>query len=289
MISKKTALPFLFFLPFFWLGCLEIAPPVAPTLSVSPLENQNISKKKQVTFYVKGTDVEDIVSFELLSTPAIFKIDSTFAPFTHKVDFQITLIFPEVTNVPEDSTIYLDFYLGNAELKARQTRILRIIKSSPEIISTIAILSDPPGGNFFYSTKTSLSYGYLSAENAIIDFAFLYSPDYGYMLCSPDAPFLSTTLTEGGQSYSTSAKNHTKFELRNVSWGSIEENYLNEALIVDNAIAGNALLGSGIVNLAASQIILFQTSDGRKGALKVESTTKSGKVLTLTVKVQKTS
>lgn len=269
-------------------ACIDTEPTQPPALTVDPFENQEISTKKSVTYTITGSDQEDIVKFELKSTPAIFQFDTTFKARTHNIKFTKKLILPSVIAIPDDSTIYLDFILKSTTLSTTESRVLRIIKSADPITQYTVDMSAQPGGNIYYSVALNNSLSQLVATNFDrIDLGFVWTNDQGYVLCSPDAPYFASALVNSGLDYTVAGKNHTKFQAIDVDFSTVDAAYINEMTVKDSPIAANALYGSGVSQLYDNKTVAIQTQNGKKGVIKIISAAKYSNKIAFSLKIQK--
>jgi hypothetical protein len=117
------------------------------------------------------------------------------------------------------------------------------------------------------------------------DLAFVWQNTYGYSICSPDAEWIKTLFSYNGQNYTTSDKKNTKIMKYNGSWDDLNQETINALQITSETVDGG---GNGVQNLGQDDIIVYETADGRKGALLVKTNAKVTKYMTADLKYQKT-
>jgi len=164
---------------------------------------------------------------------------------------------------------------------------LRIVKASLPIETREVALTAQPAGSLFYSVSHNIISSFLTANFTNVHIAFVWTNELGYVLCSPDAPFLTTTLEKSGLTYSISGKNHTRFQPIQVEFEAVNAQYITNLRVSDSPIGSNIINGSGVGNLYENQIVAIQTVNGKKGVLKINSASKYSNQLTFTLKIQK--
>lgn len=267
-------------------SCVEPIPPLPPSMTISPDSIMEISTLKSVKYNVSVSSNEELTNFKITSDPTIFTKDTMFDVFTHKTNFSFDLKLPYMLNeIPEDSIITLTMEISDEYSSTKATRLLKITDAYSTIISKTIKLDTPPEGRFLYSFSADSLFYITDNFKAFADLAFYWDSVYKFVLCSSDAKFLKDKLTPT-YTYDYTIMHHTKMQRIYQSWSEIDAQNLYELSIYENFINGNPLLGVGIDKLVNDNIIGFELSDGRKGAIKVIQTAKSGNSITLYIKLQ---
>jgi len=115
------------------------------------------------------------------------------------------------------------------------------------------------------------------------DLAFVWQSAYGYSICSPDAEWITMLFEANGLNYTTNDKKNTKIMKYNGNWDDLNDASINELSITSETLEGG---GNGVQNLNEGDIVIFETSDGRKGALKVKTNAKITKNMIADFKYQ---
>lgn len=270
-------------------SCIDKTPPFPPTILVTPDSLAEISPTSPLEYIVTVSSDEDLKEFNLTSRPAMFFTDSSFNDFAHEGVLKISLRTPSIMPaLPEDSIVVLEFEVTdtqNSEIVERQVRVCR---GYIDIISDSTILTSLPDGDFLYSTVDNAEYQYsntISTEN--IDFAFAYDAAFGYIICSPDAPYIESKFAENELVYPASVQNHTKIFTLNMLWSDLNFKTIYGLDVSESFIDNNPNKGVGVSVLYPTQILGFETHDGRKGVIQIIST--ENQELKMLVKVQATS
>lgn len=120
------------------------------------------------------------------------------------------------------------------------------------------------------------------------DLAFVWQNDYGYSICSPNADWIAELFSYNGVTYTTSDKKITKIQRYNgdVTFDNLTAEDLDSLTVTTETVQGG---GNGVQDLNEGDVIVFETQDGRKGALEVITNAKVTKNMTANLKYQATS
>lgn len=117
------------------------------------------------------------------------------------------------------------------------------------------------------------------------ELAFVWQDNYGYSIVSPNSSWITTlynsqipTIT-----YTTDDKQETQIMVYSGSWADLTQKDIDGLEITPESITGG---GIGVQKLAEGDIIVFETEDGRKGALLVKTNAKASKYLIADLKYQ---
>ncbi len=108
------------------------------------------------------------------------------------------------------------------------------------------------------------------------ELAFVWQNSYAYSIVSPDNPWITALFKNNGITYTTSDKQNTKIMKYNGDFASLDKKTLANLEIKGETVNG----GNGLTNLNVGDVVVFETQDGRKGALKVGSNAKVEKSMT---------
>ncbi len=134
----------------------------------------------------------------------------------------------------------------------------------------------------FYLTDSNVLV--LSAKDSIGDLAFVYQHTYGYSICAPNADWIHDLYSYNGINYTTSNKKETKIQLYTGNWADLTLETIDSLTVITSTIAGG---GNGVQNLNEGDIVIFETEDGRKGALLVKTNVKITRRMTADFKYLK--
>lgn len=117
------------------------------------------------------------------------------------------------------------------------------------------------------------------------ELAFVWQNEYGYSIVSPNSSWITTLY--GSQTpviiYTTDDKQETQIMVYSGSWADLTQKDIDGLEITPESITGG---GIGVQKLAEGDIIVFETEDGRKGALLVKTNAKASKYLIADLKYQ---
>jgi hypothetical protein len=267
-------------------SCIERIPPEPPGITIAQDSILEISILKPVKYDIEVHSNEELIGFVLTSNPPVFKKDTSFAKFSHDVSFSFVLNLPFITaGLPDDSIITLTMEVSDKYNKTKATRFLKVIQGYPAIIIRTIKLESVPEGQLFYSFSAD-SLFYISDNSfEFTELAFYLHSTLHYVLCSPDSKWLNDQLIEF-YPYDNTIMLHTRLQRLYSDWDEIDAEYLYEFAITEGFINGSPSLGVGADNLINEDILGFELTDGRKGAIQVFQRTKSGNSISLNIKIQ---
>ena len=287
-ILKKIKYLFFILIIIQFYSCIDDSPPDPPKVTISPEIIMEISPINDVVYTITASSPEELVNFKLTCSPSIFKMDSSFASLVHTITFKTKLKLPEITaTLPDDSIITLSFQISDTENSTIITRSIKIVPGYTGIYQFTSELNAPPDSNFLYSTINNETFILDSLDNEATDIVFIYDPELGYTLCSPDANWISEKLLEFDLEYSTENKNHTKLKTITGSWEIMNFEYIYKLNLTEENINDIPSNGVGVDEITTDNIIAFETHDGRKGVLKITELSKEAEKISFELKVQK--
>ncbi len=197
--------------------------------------------------------------------------------------------------VPADATVGKDIVLtfkavdGKSNKENTTTASVTVKAGLPEILSASAIQS-----NYISTSLTNSMMFVLGADACTTadgnstdgDLAFVWQNTYGYSVCSPNASWIHDLYTPNGINYTTADKKETKIQLYTGNWADLTQEAINNLTVTTSTVAGG---GNGVQNLNEGDIVVFETADGRKGALLVKTNAKVTKNMTADFMYQKTA
>ena len=116
--------------------------------------------------------------------------------------------------------------------------------------------------------------------------AFIWHYIYGFGILSPNAEFIASLYAYNGITYTINDKEETKIKLYSGNWDELNALTISQLNITSDVVEGG---GNGVQELETGDILVFETEDGRKGALKITNTAKISMFLTADIKYQKQS
>lgn len=191
----KTSLKILILTVFgLAMGCIEnpeLEPP-SMTLSYTDTENIKFSWREPAVITVKLQSDEDIERFTLTSLPSYWQKDTTFPPYTHYAEFDLSFSLGRGYKV-SDSSVALTFKAYSNGLCNEQYRKLRYKFEYPQIDSfDIEMSCDPVKGKCLLNIEEQAAFKYTEYRNRYFDLVFVKEDrimwrSFGLALASPDA------------------------------------------------------------------------------------------------------
>ena len=128
----------------------------------------------------------------------------------------------------------------------------------------------------------------VDANSTDIDLAFVWNgtTTYLYSVVSPDAQWIVDLYAANSITYNKTNKKNTKIQKYTGNWDTLDKEAINNLTITSSTVSGG---GNGVQNLTVGDVLVFQTADGRKGALKITSNAKVIKHMTVDIKYQQTA
>ncbi len=271
-------------------SCIDKTAPDLPVVVITPDSIMEISPIAPVYYKITATSDEDLTGFKLTSKPSIFIRDSSFGNFTHEISISSKIKLPQIVyGLSDDSLVTLIFEISDTENTIEIEKTLKVVRGYIDVLLDSVTMTSQPDGFFFYSSADTAVYAYEEGmDMSNIDFVFLHDNQLGYIFCSPNANIVKEKLLESEIEYSISTQNHTKLtSFLNTSWSDINYKTIYNLSVVEEFIDGNPSYGVGLNDLYSSQIIAFETYDGRKGAIQIKNTTKNERHLEFVLKIQK--
>ncbi len=206
---------------------------------------------------------------------------------TDSASFDYTI--PADATVGEDITLTFRATDGKSGTQSFTTATITVALGLPEILSASAIQSS------YVSTTLSNTMTFVLGADACSttggtstegDLAFVYQNTYGYSVCSPNAGWIHDLYSYNGINYTTADKKETKIQLYTGNWADLTQEAINKLTVTTSSLTGG---GNGVQNLNEGDIVVFETADGRKGALLVKTNAKITKNMTADLMYQKTA
>lgn len=281
----KDRISILVFCFFVLTSCIERIPPAPPTMTISPDTMVEISVLNYIKYNISVHSNEELVGFKLTSSPGIFHKDTSFAKFSHDLNFSFMLELPYMTaGLPDDSIVTLTMEVSDKYNKTSVTRQMRIIQGYPSYITRNIKLEMPPNKLFYSFTEDSLFY-INDDSNDFTEIAFYWDETFNHVLCSPDAKWLDDKLSSS-YPYDNTIMKHTKMQKLFSDWDDIDAKYLYELIVTDNFINGSPSLGVGVNNLQYHDVVGFELEDGRKGVIQIYQILKASNSISFNIKIQ---
>ena len=281
---KKTII-FSILVLIFISSCFKTPEPIPPRLYIEPeAETLNISVIHPVTFYIRAKSDEDLKSFSVTTSPFIYAFDTTFGNFVHSFTKTITIHLPsELSQVPEDSLITVQFILKDYYNTKIVTKFLHIVAPYPELFEDTIVLYFPRSPSFYDTQERTTRDS--TAQRGSFDLVYAFSTDDGITIASPDAFWLESVFAANSRSYSASGQRHTKINYSNVEFNDMDKRFMYYLTVNPHYIESNQAYGIGVEALTLNSVFVFQTQDNIKGAGKLIGATSDS--ITLAIKFQK--
>jgi len=269
-------------------SCFEKQTMYSPTLTIEPDSIENISPINPVEYILDGYASEDLTYFKVETYPFIYKFDTVFPPYTHKLEYELVLSLPEfLNNLPEDSIINVTFTLADAFNKTEIQRQLRVIYGFPAFITDSVTLVYEKDSTMFFSFETGNVLNFDEIEDTNFDIVLVYDNVLGFILCSPDAFYVSPKMVELQHYYTITGKKHTAITLFSTSMNLVDAKFLYYMSVGDAYIDNNLANGVGVESLQVGDMLAIKCDNGKKGVLEIYEINTVTKSLSYFVKVQK--
>ncbi|MBN2892679.1 MAG: hypothetical protein JXL97_12495 [Bacteroidales bacterium] len=108
------------------------------------------------------------------------------------------------------------------------------------------------------------------------ELAFVWSDAMGHSIVSPNATCIQNIFLLGGISYSVMDKQETKIMTYSGLWTDLDDEAINNLVISTETVTEG---GNGVSGLTEGDILVFETEDGRKGAVKISTLIKDTKYI----------
>lgn len=123
-----------------------------------------------------------------------------------------------------------------------------------------------------------------NADTNLADLAFVFDPTFGYSIVSPNSEWIADIYSVNDIEYDISDKSETKIQLSDSAWTYFDKNTIDNITVEGSILQGGS--GIGVQNLKEDDILIFETLDGRKGAMKINVMTKTDVFLISDIKYQ---
>ncbi|MBN2892677.1 MAG: hypothetical protein JXL97_12485 [Bacteroidales bacterium] len=269
----------------FFLGALAVLgfvslftacnPETSVTLNITPEEDVVAAPGDVVTFSFILTPATDgeLGDFSITDADGNELFAATYSGNSSEEDsIQYT--------VPTDAVVGTDIVLtftaldGKSGNQTTRTRGINVQSGIPEIVTATNITSDYSSTTLANNMMFDLTPTGVELEGgdyADGELAFVWQTTYGYSVCSPDAGWIADLYSYNGITYSTSDKQTTKIMKYTGAWADLTQEAINALSITSETVTGG---GNGVQYLTAGDIIVYETEDGRKGALLVNTNSK---------------
>lgn len=258
-----------------------------PQMTISPQDSIiTISAISPVTFDVNIFSNEDLKRFEIKTEPFIFKVDTNFSGFIHKMRYKKTVEIPDtIVGLGADSLIKVTFIASDAYNSEEQYRFLKIESGYPKLISDSETLYFEFDSAMFYSAIDTVRLSFNEIAHNF-DIVMLYDQNDGFVLASPDAFYVKLKMSSLGYNYDDTEQRTTKFLKFSTDFEQITPKFVYNLNIKDSYIDENAGYGYGIASLQKNNTVAFETDEGKKGVLIIDSLNADKKMMQFRVKVQ---
>ncbi len=260
--------------------------PIVPQLNISPTDSiVKCSTIKPAVFHIKARTQEDMKSFHIETNPVIFRFDTLFPSFTHQYIDSFVIKIPEGIELSSDSLITAKFSVKDPYNTTTVIKYLRVVDPYPDLIQDTVILYTPLLGKGFYDLATHTALDTTAAAGSF-DIAFVVGNDGAYTITSPNAPWLASTLQGQGINYSVDGQRITKIAKSLVAYNSMDDRYIYYMTVTERYLYNTPSDGIGVEALSIDNTLIFETQDGRKGAMKVLSIRPGSSSIVLAIKYQ---
>lgn len=277
------------FLTIILVACENNLPEIdPPELSVSPDTIVNISTLNSAKFQITGFSSEDLITFSVSTTPYFENYDTIFPSFTHNIVKEIKFILSEV-NMPvltEDSLINVSFKLSDNFNTTEIKRTLRVVDDYPKLLVDSSYLVCLKDSSFFYSFQYLRPFNFIEISDFSFDLVALYDDDFGFVLASPDANFISQKLVEFTYFYNTTGKQHTSLSRVSLDFNDITPQFLQNMSPNEQFINDNGSNGVGVTLVHQGDVITYYDDNEKKGAILITEADINTKRLSFTFKYQ---
>ena len=200
-------------------------------------------------------------------------VDSTYNS-TSTVTYAYNYTVPSDATVGSDIVLSFEATDALSDLKTNEIITITVEAGTPNIYTASDVVSNYVSTTLDNSMIFDL--GETSVEMQGGDFAdgelaFVWQNTYGYSVVSPNAAWIATLYGYNGITYSTSDKQETKIMSYTGQWADLTQEAIDALTITTETVEGG---GNGVQNLSEGDIVVFETADGRKGALKVKTNAK---------------
>lgn len=201
--------------------------------------------------------------------------------------------------VPSDATLGNDIVLSfmitdpNGNNPASKVATITVGTSTPQLVDAHGMqatyTSTTLADNFMFKLGTS-HVTMVNGNATDGDLAFVWQNTYGYSVVSPDCPWITELYGYNNITYSTADKKTTKIMKYTAgTWADLTAGAIDSLTVTTSTVSSANGSGNGVQGLNQGDIVVYQTADGRKGALLVKTNAKTTKYMTADLKYQGTS
>lgn len=173
---------------------------------------------------------------------------------------------------------------GNSGASQTKTWTITVKAGVPAIVTatgkTATYNSMDKNSNFIFSLDANAEMVGASANKGQL--AFVWQNSNKYSIVSPNNPWITQLFKANNITYNVAGRENTKIQRYTGNWDDLTEEKINALTVTTETANG----GNGVNNLSAGDIIIYETQDGRKGALKVGANAKITKSMTADLKYQ---
>mgnify|MGYP006283532423 CR=1 FL=1 len=234
----------------------------ASTLRMTVVEDEGATYEPgtSVTYTIQVTtnkDLESVTATPSKGTSKTFTSDEIEAATTDSVT-----VLNYAVEIAEDTEgdITVEFSATDEELTVNDSKSFTVV-SGPEMTEYTGVTLS------YNSTSTSATNQFSLADGTAVadgDFAYCYQGTYGNSIVSPNADWLATLYSYNNIDYSSSTE--TKISTCGTAWADIDAEFLEGKTVSADEVTGG---GYGVQNLSDGDVLVFETADGAKGAIKV--------------------
>lgn len=265
-------------------GNTELEP---PKMTILPDDSIiSISPINPVTFNVSVFSNEDLKKFEIETDPFVFKFDTSFSGFMHELKYRKKIEIPDtIAGLASDSLIHITFRASDAYTTVEQHKILKVESGYTNLINDTQTLYFQVDSAMFYSAIDTVSLKF-DEINYNFDVVMIYDQNDGFVLASPDAYYVKLKMPSLSYSYDNTGQRTTKFLKFSTNFDEITPRFVFYLDVNDSYIDENAGYGYGVAYLQKNNTIAFETDEGKKGVLIIDSLNSDTKMMQFRVKVQ---
>jgi len=260
---------------------------VPPSMTITPEDSIiYISPINPVTFEIKIFSNEDLKGFKIETSPYLFQLDTSFSGFVHTMNYRKKITIPDtIVGLGEDSTIMVTFRASDSYNFDEQYRTLKVQSGYPKLKSDTETLYFVFDSSMFYSAidLKKMKFGEISNN---FDIIMIYDSNDGFVLASPDSYYAKLKLSKLTYNYQNADQRTTKFLNFSTNFDDVTSRFIFYLAINETYINENEGNGYGISSLQKNDIIGFETDEGKKGILIIDSLNTNAKMMKFRLKVQ---
>lgn len=263
-------------------SCSNSTDAAAPTITFTSPSTDSVEVTKGDAYTFKGTVTADVEA-ELTEIHFFNGADEFTNVAVTITDGSLTYDFSvEVTDITTDFTFKVVAYDNNDKLS----------DESVEVIAKEIPMKEYTGVSFTYTSTELTDNNMFNAETGAVlsasgaaadmDLAFVWQSTYGYSVVSPDSEWMKTLWGYNSLNYNTTDKSTTKIAISSKNFDTVTAADLQDMSVTTAVATGG---GNGVQGVSTGNVIEFETADGYKGLMKVNSSSKVTKYMTADFKV----